>query len=70
MILKFSYTTRFLSLLKLLVQSKGYFHLHEPIFALSHHDHLHLEYLAFFFVKVQTFDGFLVCNMSHGVHYT
>ena len=41
------------------------------ILVLCHCDYFHLQCLGFFFMKVQkNFDGFLVFNMSHRVHYT
>ena len=50
----------------ILSQSKSYFHPHEPfLFQIMildlhhHHDYFHLQCLAFFFVKVCTFDGLL-----------
>ena len=59
------------------IQSEGYFRLHEPflfrkwfLLCATRRDYFHLQCLASFFVKVWTFDGFLVFNTSHGVRYT
>ena len=38
------------------------------ILALRHHDYFYLQCLAFFFVKVQTFDGFLMFHTESITH--